>query len=99
MRVSHRTVATAALIAWMHLGATVAHAEEPGTNAPPPTPSDCSPIYQGSDSGNGQLLELKSKGKLDCRRPGNNAPYGAKAPYTSGDPAADGAHCETLYYA
>ena len=90
-------IGVAIAAAWLALGIG-AHAEDQ-FGQPPRAPNDCRTIYNGSDSGQGKVIEIHGQATIDCNRTGNTSPYGGGSAYTRSDPVPDGAPCYVVFYA
>jgi len=74
-------------------------AAEPRPTQPPPSPTDCVAVYQGTLAQQGTLTDYQAGATINCGRPGNTAPYGAGGAFTQSSPVADGTPCTILYNA
>src|SRR5437763_5569270 len=73
-----RLAAVCAAVTIMLTGSPSARAGDPTrATSPPPSPQDCRPVYIGTATTQGQLVDLRSQAGIDCPRDGNTAPYGA----------------------
>jgi len=100
MRASSRRIIAACLSGglWLALCQPVAAIDKrPG--APPPSPTDCRAVYQGTLTRPGTLADYQAGASIDCARPGNTAPYGGGAAYTAAQAVAENTPCSLLYYA
>ncbi len=66
---------------------------------PPPSPSDCDPVYAATLPRQGSLVTYRAGADILCGRAGNASPYGGGTPYTTSEPVPDGTPCYIVYYA